>query len=149
MENQKVLNQALEELTKVSELGTHQRTVERPAGWTEFALAMDKSWSAEAKSMKTESARAALAEAGYMTGRLKQIFGQLELLGLDVATNASKNFNLQSALNFPVRKLASEEIDDEKFHWPFEDEIWEDELDFLKMKNPSKCASVAAARATQ
>jgi hypothetical protein len=66
----------------------------------------------------------------------------VELLGLDVATGATKNFNLQSALNFPARKPASAEFDEERLHWPFEDEIWEDELDFLKMKNPSKCAAL-------
>jgi tetratricopeptide (TPR) repeat protein len=149
MENQKVLNDARSELDKVGELGLRRHTVERPKGWDEFVVAMNSSWSGKARSMKEESAKAALAEADYMVQRLRGTFAQLELLSLDVATGASKNFNLQSAMNFPVRKLASAEIDQEKLHWPFEDEIWEDELDFLKMKNPSKCANVASQQAVQ
>jgi hypothetical protein len=149
MENQKVLNEARTELEKVGQLGVERHTVERPLGWNEFVQAMNASWSGKARSMKNESARAALAEADYMVQRLRSTFAQLELLSLDVATGASKNFNLQSALNFPVRKIASAEIDEEKFHWPFEDEIWEDELDFLKMKNPSKCANVASQQVVQ
>jgi hypothetical protein len=131
----------------VGELGLKRYTIERPKGWDEFVQAMNVSWAGKARSLKAESARAALAEADYMVQRLRQTFAQVELLSLDVATGASRNFNLQSALNFPVRKLASTEVEDEKFHWPFEDEIWEDELDFLKMKNPSKCANVASQSA--
>lgn len=94
--------------------------------------------------MKQESSAIALREANYLANRLQQTFAQTELLDLDISTMASKNFNLQSALNFPVRKPAEEAAELDKFHWPFEQEIWEDELDYLRTKNPSKCASVAA-----
>lgn len=148
MENQKVMNAALTELDKIDQLGTRRHMqVARPAGWEEFAAAMRSGWATKAGSLKVESARAALAEVEYMVSRLKQTFGQIELLSLDVATGATKNYNLQSALNFPVRKLASVEVDQEKLHWAFEDEIWEDELDYLKMKNPSKCANTAQNQA--
>jgi hypothetical protein len=147
MENQKVLNQAGLELDKVSALGEKKYTQKRPAGWDQFVAGMQKSWAGKSLSLKEESARTALAEAEYMVKRLRQTFGQVELLSLDVATGATRNFNLQSAMNFPVRKIASVEIEQDRFHWPFEDEIWEDELDFLKMKNPSKCARVAAQSA--
>jgi hypothetical protein len=147
MENQKVLNQAGLELEKVSALGEKKYTQKRPAGWDQFVAAMQKSWAGKSLSLKEESARTALAEADYMVKRLRQTFGQVELLSLDVATGATRNFNLQSAMNFPVRKIATVEIEQDRFHWPFEDEIWEDELDFLKMKNPSKCARVATQSA--
>jgi hypothetical protein len=79
-----------------------------------------------------------------MAKRLRHSFSQAELLGLDVSTAAAKDYNLQNALNFPARRPAAQEaLAKDKFHWPFEQEIWEDEIDFLKMKNPSKCASVA------
>ena len=144
MENQKVLVEANSELKKIDAIGVKKYTGVRPANWDQFALSMRKSWEARADALKANSARTALAEADYMVKRLKHTFGQAELLGLDIATAASKNYNLQSALNFPVRKLASAELEKDKFHWPFEDEIWEDELDYLKMKNPSKCAADGA-----
>jgi hypothetical protein len=72
--------------------------------------------------------------------RLHQNFAQAELMGLDSATSASKDYNLQNALNFPVRKLATTEVQKNQLLWPFEQEIWEDELDSMRMKNPSKCA---------
>lgn len=143
MDNQKVLNSATTELEKVSSLGKEKYTQERPPRWDEFVAAMKKNWSGKSLSLREESAKVALAEADYMVKRLRQTFGQIELLSLDVATGATKNYNLQSALNFPVRKLAQVEVEKDRFHWPFEDEIWEDELDFLRMKNPSKCANVA------
>lgn len=144
MENQKVLNGARTELTKVGQVGIKKYTPDRPAGWDKFLAAMEKSWNRRGDVLKMESAKNALAEADYMAKRLRSTFGQAELLGLDLATSASRNFNLQSALNFPVRKLAANEVEKDKFHWPFEQEIWEDELDYLKMKNTSKCASAGA-----
>jgi len=144
MENQKVLNGAQAELAKAAQVGVKKHTPDRPAGWDRFLAAMEKSWKQRGDVLKLDSARNALAEADYMSKRLRSTFGQAELLGLDLATSASRNFNLQSALNFPVRKLASEELEKDKIHWTFEQEIWEDELDYLKMKNPSKCASAGA-----
>lgn len=144
MENQKVLTGALQEFEKAGQVGVKKYAAPRPAGWDRFLAAMQSSWKRRGEVLKVESAKSALAEAEYMVKRLRHTFAQAELLGLDLATSASKNFNLQSALNFPVRKLAEVEMEKDKFHWPFEDEIWEDELDFLKMKNPSKCASAGA-----
>lgn len=143
MENQKVLNEASSELDVIAAVGTKKYTQPRPLRWDDFVAAMKKSWSGKALDLKEESARAALVEADYMVKRLRQTFAQVELLSLDVVTGATKNYNLQSAMNFPVRKLAQVELENDRNHWPFEDEIWEDELDFLKMKNPSKCANVA------
>ena len=140
MENQKLLNQAEEELDTVANLGIRQKFKDRPPGWEKFATAMRQVWEVRARELKRESAESALTEVGYLATRLRQNFAQAELLSLDVATGASKDFNLQSALNFPVRRPAAVELGKNQFLWPFELEIWEDELDSIRMTNPSKCA---------
>ena len=144
MENQKAMNHALGDLDKVDKLGHKQRMVTRPDGWDKFASSMRDGWKARAQQLRTESATAALREAAYMAKRLRNTFAQVELLDLDVSTGASKNYNLQSALNFPARKVQEAELDKDKFRWPFELEIWEDEIDFMRAKNPSKCAISAS-----
>lgn len=143
MENQKLLNAAEGEIALLGKVGTRKYEPTKPNGWENFVSSLRTSWDKRARTYKNESVLAALGEAAYMAKRLRHSFGHAELLGLDVSTAASKDFNLQSALNFPARKPASDALVEDKFHWPFEQEIWEDELDFLKMKNPSKCAAVA------
>lgn len=140
MENQKLLNQAERDLHKIEMLGIERRIPGRPEGWDAFAQSMRAGWQKRIPAIKQESGAAALAEASYMATRLRQNFGQAELMGLDLSTSAAKDFNLQNALNFPVRKLAATEPKKDQVLWPFEQEIWEDELDSLRMKNPSKCA---------
>lgn len=144
MENQKMMNGALGDLEKADLVGRVRKSQERPAGWENFLGDMKSNWQKYARTLRRESAAVALAEAAYLAQRLRATFGQAELLGLDLATAATRNFNLQSAMNFPVRRPAAVE-DNNQFYWPFEQEIWEDELDFLKMKNPSKCAAAQAA----
>lgn len=143
MENQKLLNKAESEISMLEKVGTRKYEIARPEGWTGFLVSMRKSWDKHAAEYKTESASLALTEAAYMAKRLRHSFAQAELLGLDVSTAATRDFNLQSALNFPARRASAEALAKDKFHWPFEQEVWEDELDFLKIKNPSKCAAVA------
>lgn len=143
MENQKTMNQALEELHKLDELGMHQKSIERPDGWDKFAAALRDRWSKRAGELRANSAETALAEAAYLAKRLRHTFAQVELLDLDVSTGAAKNYNLQSALNFPAKKQEQAKLDAQKLRWPFEQEIWEDEIDFMKAKNPSKCAVTA------
>jgi hypothetical protein len=77
---------------------------------------------------------------------LEQFFSQAELIKLDVATQASEQYNLQSALNFPARKIASVPVPTEKMAWNFKNEIWEDELDYLVAKNPSRCVDRSAVK---
>lgn len=145
MENQKTLNQALGDLKKIDNLGKKNRLPSRPAGWDAFSASMQARWGARAQELRKASAEAALNESSYLAKRLRSTFAQVQLLDLDISTSAAKNFNLQSALNFPARKPASIEADVEKFHWPFEEEVWQDEIDFMKSKNPSKCATTATA----
>ncbi|MGZ3712856.1 MAG: hypothetical protein ACXVBE_13920, partial [Bdellovibrionota bacterium] len=140
MENQKLMNLAEKDLHKIDTLGIDRKMIERPQGWDTFASAMRANWEKRLPELKKQSGESALAEAAYMAGRLRQNFAQAELMGLDLATNAAKDYNLQNALNFPVRKLAATEPQKNQVLWPFEQEIWEDELDSLRMKNPSKCA---------
>jgi hypothetical protein len=143
MENQKTMNQAVDELHQLDELGVHQKSIERPAGWDKFAASLHDRWGKRSGELRTQSAEAAIAEAGYLAQRLRHTFAQVELLDLDISTGAAKNYNLQSALNFPTKKQDQAKADMEKLRWPFEQEIWEDEIDFMKAKNPSKCAVTA------
>lgn len=146
MENQKTMNQALADFKKVDTYGQSEEepgTI-RPAGLNAFAQSMRNRWGQHARDLRNDSSTNALREAHYMADRLRQTFAQVELIDLDISTSAAKNFNLQSALNFPARKPASEKMDRERLHWPFENEVWEDEIDFMKAKNPSKCAVTAA-----
>ncbi|MGZ3738826.1 MAG: hypothetical protein ACXVB9_05605, partial [Bdellovibrionota bacterium] len=144
MENQKTMNQALGELKKLDELGVHQKSLERPEGWDEFTASLRQRWNNRAGELRTASADTALKEVAYMAKRLRNTFAQVELLDLDISTGAAKNYNLQSALNFPARKQEQAKADEDKLRWPFQSEIWEDEIDFMKAKNPSKCAVTAA-----
>jgi hypothetical protein len=144
MENQKLLNYGEQELQRLHLVGTKKHERARPENWGIFLEELSKNWDKLSLAYKVESAETALAEVEYMAKRLRHSFSQAELLGLDVSTAAAKDYNLQNALNFPARRPAAQEaLAKDKFHWPFEQEIWEDEIDFLKMKNPSKCASVA------
>lgn len=147
MENQKTMNEALAGLQTIDDLGLrHHSGVTRPEGWDAFAQAMRSRWDRRAQDLRKDSASAALAEAEYMAKRLRATFAQVELLDLDVSMAASKNYNLQSAMNFPVRRIEEEKQERDKMRWSFQDEVWEDELDFLKMKNPSKCALSASTK---
>jgi hypothetical protein len=146
MENQKAMNDALSGLQVLDDLGVRRHSgVDRPDGWDAFASAMRGRWDRRAQDLRKESASAALLEAEYMAKRLRHTFAQVELLDLDISTAASKNYNMQSAMNFPVHQQDEAKLEKDQFHWPFQDEVWEDELDFLKMKNPSKCALSASA----
>jgi hypothetical protein len=144
MENQKTMNRALVDLQKIDSLGRKREIIERPAGWDQFTSAMAQSWAGRARELRKGSSEAALREAEYMAKRLRNTFAQIELLDLDISTGAAKNYNVQSALNFPARKPAELEAEQDKFRWPYEEEIWEDEIDFMRAKNPSKCALAAA-----
>jgi hypothetical protein len=148
MENQKTMNQAQREFEKIGQVGTKSYSAPRPANWEKFEQAMKSDWKVRANQLRGESAKDALVEAEYLLKRLKSTMAQLELLDLDISTAAARNYNMQSALNFPVRELAQLKIEEDRFHWPFENEVWEDELDFLKMKNPSKCASAYLPEST-
>jgi hypothetical protein len=145
MQNQKTLNQALVDLEKIEKLGLRHRFPERPENWTAFSGSMRERWGARAKELRGQSADAALTEIAYLAKRLRHTFAQMELLELDISTSATKNFDVQSALNFPVQKEEEASFDTEKLRWPFEDEVWLDEIDFMKAKNPSKCPMTAAA----
>src|SRR5690606_38020041 len=66
MENQKTLFSAGQELDKVKNLGKEKYTEPSPAGWQEFAAAMDTLWKKHGNILKTESARQAISEMGYL-----------------------------------------------------------------------------------
>ncbi len=144
MENQKTMNQALGDLKNIADLGIRHKLPERPAGWDAFAASMQERWGSRAKELRAHSAETAIQEMAYMAKRLRHTFAQVELLDLDISTSAAKTYNLQSALNFPAHSPVEAEADIEKLRWPFENEIWADEIDFMKAKNPTKCAVASA-----
>lgn len=80
-------------------------------------------------------------ELKYLDRKLLAIFQQVEYLQLDISASADMNASLQAAMNYPeIPEQEEEDIPASKARWPFEDnEYWEDEIAWLKSKNPSKC----------
>lgn len=82
-------------------------------------------------------------EIAYLNGKLNAIVNQKELLLVDIATAASSEHSVQNALNFDINGLSADEEERnlEKFQmrWPYEREIWEDELAYLSVSTPSRC----------
>lgn len=146
MENQKTIFGAKEELQKIRDVGKMKYTAPRPTNWDQFVASTSGRWGKLKDQLKQDVSNRAEKELKYLSARLKNMSEQIELIDLDLTTKAAGNYNLQSALNFPARKPAQVELDQEKLNWTFENEIWEDELEFLKMKNPSKCAAREEAK---
>lgn len=114
--------------------------VQNPEVWREFVSVLEKN----RQEIKTkEFARAgsiALGEAKHLYSKVQAILDQCELMQLDIAAKASSEIHLQSALNFPVRAPASEApIPANKNDWGYRQELWEDELESLESKLPSRC----------
>lgn len=86
-----------------------------------------------------------VSEIVYLGKKLKAIFNQRELLLVDIATDASSEHSIQNALNFSIDALADEEEERElerfQQRWPYEREIWEDELAYLSVSTPSRCVN--------
>lgn len=80
-------------------------------------------------------------ELKYLDHKLFTLFQQAEYLHLDIAASADINHSLQSAMNYPVLPEKKEEpLPVTINRWAFEDnEFWEDEIGWLRVKNPSKC----------
>lgn len=80
-------------------------------------------------------------ELKYLDRKLLSLFQQAEYLHLDIAASADINQSLQAAMNYPVLPEKEEEPMPVTINrWAFEDnEFWEDEIGWLRIKNPSKC----------
>lgn len=80
-------------------------------------------------------------ELKYLDRKLLSLFQQAEYLHLDIAASADINQSLQAAMNYPVLPEKEEVPMPATINrWAFEDnEFWEDEIGWLRVKNPSKC----------
>lgn len=114
--------------------------------WTEMMNSMNRHWNRIAQQLKVSMAEAASFEMKKMKNRLEHIFGSLDLLEIDIASAGSTSFQLEAALNFPAGRKSPPPNLENKNHWGFEGEIWEDELDHLVVKTNSKCPQAPIAQ---
>lgn len=119
----------------------------RPAradAWEQLARDF-RAFEADRKHLLTAGAEKILrAETHYMLNRLYKLFSQLELMNLDITTQASAEYSKQAALNYPLLEARSGEFDSDHILWSFHTEVWEDELEFLRARNSTRCAAAPA-----
>ncbi len=133
------INARAKEWRDLKFLGTRKYMQPVPGNWQKFLSAYEAKNNKAEHAIVLEIAASAGSEAIGLHKKLSQFFAQAELMKLDVATQASEQYNLQSALNFPARSIASTPTPADKLSWGFQNEVWEDELDDLVAKNPSRC----------
>jgi len=116
--------------------------------WENFLISLKKFQSTQELIWINEFEKNAEKEIFFLTKNLEKQLQDAKLLLLDISSQATTDNTLQSALNYPATKKSEEEkiSSMQKVRWSFEQEIWEDELEFLKVKNPSKCAKQHLAR---
>ncbi|MEW6056232.1 MAG: hypothetical protein AB1540_06430 [Bdellovibrionota bacterium] len=75
---------------------------------------------------------------------LRFLTSNIALLEYEIFAGAGRNLALQGAQNFQVDEKAvpKRDFDAAKEYWPYEDEIWEDELNNFRSKMVDACAKV-------
>ena len=146
LDNQKTINQGEKEISLLKTWASVPHRAHLPESWPAFLQFAQENWNDYSQGLKTKMAQAARTEARYQRKHLSQIFAQVELFALDNAASATKNFQTQSALNFPVQVPQKNSKNRQMLYWPFEQEVWEDELDDLKVKTASKCTEREAIK---
>ncbi|MBI3557144.1 MAG: hypothetical protein HY074_12845 [Deltaproteobacteria bacterium] len=102
---------------------------------------------------ETTSIRAvAKAEIGHfmksravtMEDELKFLTANVSLLEYEIFAGAGNNLSLQGAQNFATddKAVPKHKFEEGKEYWPYEDEIWEDELNNFRSKMVDGCAKV-------
>ncbi|NUM89635.1 MAG: hypothetical protein HUU37_10555 [Bdellovibrionales bacterium] len=112
-----------------------------PDDWDAFLLAERSHFESRITTLKKGLVERWQAEARYQGSKLSDVFRRFDLIQLDVASRAAADIQIQSALNYPV---AAESVAPEKrgrMLWPYHQEVWEDELDFLKVRGEGECAN--------
>jgi hypothetical protein len=92
---------------------------------------------------RDEIGRFMKARAGEMTDELKFLTANISLLEYEIYAGAGNNLALQGAKNFAVdekKAVTKSKFEDGKEYWPYEDEIWEDELNNFRSKMVDACA---------
>lgn len=99
-------------------------------------------------SHKKEIARFLKTRALEMEEELKFLTANISLLEYEIFAGAGQNLSLQGAQNFAVdekKAVPKREFEEGKEYWPFEEEIWEDELNNFRSKIVDNCAKVKKA----
>jgi hypothetical protein len=85
------------------------------------------------------------ARSFEMQDELKYLVANVSLLEYEVYAGAGTNLSLQGAQNFkvdPKHAAPKHQFEEGKEYWPYEDEIWEDELNNFRSKMVDACAKV-------
>lgn len=97
-----------------------------------------------------EISRFLKTKALAMEQELKFLTANISLLEYEIFAGASRNLALQGAQNFAVDPGAGQknagpkkDFEEGKEYWPYEDELWEDELNHFRSKIVDGCARVA------
>ncbi len=87
------------------------------------------------------------ARAVSMEDELKFLTANVSLLEYEIFAGAGTNLSLQGAQNFATddKAVPKRKFEDGKEYWPYEDEIWEDELNNFRSKMVDGCAKVKKA----
>ena len=75
----------------------------------------------------------------------KYLVANVSLLEYEVFAGAGHNLSLQGAQNFAIdakRAAPKRDFEEGQEYWPYEDEIWEDELNNFRSKMLNGCATV-------
>lgn len=94
-------------------------------------------------SLKKEIATFLKGRALAMEEELKFVTANMSLLEYEIYAGAGQNLALQGAKNFAVDENKAKpktEFEQDKEYWPYEDEIWEDELNNFRSKMVDACA---------
>lgn len=94
---------------------------------------------------KGQIARFMKSRALAMEDELKFLTANISLLEYEIFAGAGQNLQLQGAQNFAVddkKAVPKRDFEEGKEYWPYEDEIWEDELNNFRSKMVDGCAKV-------
>ncbi len=129
-----------QETKTLAKIGQKKFDPQIPEGWPKFIATVQSFHAPKVKNRVAEIESYANAEMRVMVTRLEKAFSSGDLIQVDIATRATKDFTMQNALNFPISKEVTPELNG-KILWPYESEVWEDELDDLRIKGDGKCAN--------
>ena len=92
--------------------------------------------------LKREIASFMKTKALAMEEEIKFVTANMSLLEYEIYAGAGNNLSLQGAKNFAIddKAVPKQEFEIDKEYWPYEDEIWEDELNHFRSKMVDSCA---------
>lgn len=81
----------------------------------------------------------------HVVQELKSITGNMALLEYEIFAAAGNNLLLQNAQSFALGEKAvpQRSFDEGKELWPFEEEIWEDELNYFRSNMVNVCSKIS------